>query len=111
NAKDSKEVGISLRYVKAFGLISQSQIRGGGFNSSELFEDCVLLAPIVEVRRRYLNALTFGIEFLDRNDAVGLAIGQTSEHYTVYDAEDGGASANSQRQSQDHYRCEPGMFQ
>src|SRR5256885_11234005 len=91
-------------------VIREREVRGGRLDCSEMFKDRVLRAPIVEVCGCYLTSFAFTIELLNRDDAFGVFIRQTTQQNAVDDAEDGGAGADAQGESYHHNRGESGML-
>src|SRR5262249_7479095 len=59
--------------------------------------------------RRWLRVCRRGVGF-DIDDAIGFREGQRSQHSGVNDAEHGCSYADTERQGEDCYYCEPGRL-
>jgi len=100
-----------LREIDTFCLIGEREVNRRLSDRGEVFKNCILRAPVEKVSGRGLNSLTFGADFLNRDDSFGGAVRQTSQEHAIDDAEDRRACTDAECESDDDDRSEARMLQ
>jgi hypothetical protein len=75
-----------------------------------MFEDRILLSPVIEVCRSDLSTFTIRIQLWNCDDSICVFVWQAPQYNAVHDAEDSCAGTDSEGQGDNDDRSKPWVF-